>query len=322
MSNVPFKPAWWLPGPHAQTLWAALCRRKSKPSLKTLRERIELLDGDFIDLEWAGGSVGPIVLILHGLEGSAESPYAQGLLKTFTQQHWRSVVMHFRGCSGETNRLSRTYHSGETSDIAAIVKILQAREPLVPIMAVGFSLGANVLLKWLGETGAENPLMAAVAVSTPFELEKTVRRLQQGLSRVYDWHLLRCLNKKMVKKFKSKSSPIDIALLGRARSLYDFDDQVTAPLHGFSSAHDYYTRSSCRQFIKGIQIPTLLLQAKDDPFMAEGIIPQAHELPSSVTLEVTEQGGHVGFVMGQYPWRPEYWLEQRIPAFLRSVIGL
>lgn len=320
MSNSAFKPAWWLPGPHCQTLWATLCKNKNKPLLKTKHERIELPDGDFIDLAWAGGNEGPIVLILHGLEGSAKSSYAQGLLKIFTQHHWRSVVMHFRGCSDEPNRLSRTYHSGETTDVATIVNKLKEREPNTPIMAVGFSLGGNVLLKWLGETGDQNPLTAAVAVSTPFELQKSVQRLQQGFSRVYDKYLLRCLNKKIVEKFKFKDSPIAIELLGKAKSIRDFDDQVTAPLHGFLSAEDYYARSSSRQYVKSIRVPTLLLQSKDDPFMYAHVIPEAHELSSSVTLEATEKGGHVGFIMGKFPWAPEYWLEQRIPEFLKSIM--
>jgi uncharacterized protein len=310
-----FKPAWWLPGPHCQTLWPTFGRKSA--TIQLIRERIELADGDFIDLDWSNQDARPIVIILHGLEGSADSPYARGMLRIINQCGWRGVVMHFRGCSGEPNRKLRAYHSGETNDIAEIITILRAREPSTPIVALGYSLGGNVLLKWLGESGAQNPLTAAVAVSVPLELGKSADRLQQGFSRVYQWHLLKSLCEKM----KTKAHMHDtLPTSAKFSSIREFDDKLTAPMHGFDSANDYYTLSSSRQFLKTIRIPTLLIQSKDDPFLTPDAIPELSELSHSLQMEVTEHGGHVGFVSGNLPWQPEYWLERRIPEFLKNYI--
>lgn len=319
MKNEIFKSAWWLPNSHLQTIWPALLRRPIK-SLVTKRERFELSDGDFVDLDWAISnatpSCSPIVLILHGLEGSIESPYAQGMLHAIARQGWRGVIMHFRSCSGEPNRLPRLYHSGETNDVQEIITILRDREPDTQIAGIGFSMGGNVLLKWLGETREKNFLNAAVAVSVPFELDKTVNRLQQGFSRVYEWHIMRQLREKIQTKFSEQNSPIDLSNQDMVRTIREFDEKITVPLHGFASVDEYYQKSSSRQYLKHIQIPTLLVQALDDPFMTEDIIPEPHEISAYVQLEVTKNGGHVGFISGKYPWRPEYWLEQRIPLFL------
>jgi predicted alpha/beta-fold hydrolase len=315
MSEATFKPAWWLPGPHLQTLWPTLARRGKKILLR--RERVELADGDFLDLDWTEQKTGPIVLILHGLEGSVNSPYAQGMLKSMTRQGWRSAVMHFRGCSGEVNRLPRMYHSGDTGDIDALIKILRAREPVTPIAVIGFSIGGNVLLKWLGETADSTILTAAVAVSVPFQLNKSVDHLHQGFSRVYEKHLLRSLCDKITEKFRTQPAPMTLPSVASIKTIRQFDDEITAPLHGFLSAEDYYVRSSSRQFLKSIAVPTLILQAKDDPFMPDSVIPSVSELSSVVKLEVSQHGGHVGFISGT-PWRPRYWLDERIPAFLQK----
>lgn len=304
-----FKSAWWLKDAHLQTLWPALLRRRVK-NLHLTRERIELPDGDFIDLDWTDGS-GPIVLVLHGLEGSLQSSYAKGMLRALRNNHCRGVFFNFRGCSGEINRLPRAYHSGDTEDLNTIVRLLKAREPNTLIAAVGFSLGGNVLLKWLGETKTQNPLSAAVAISVPFELDKAILRVNRGFSRIYQWHLLRCLHKKM--KLKSVATE-------HLGTLRDFDDHITAPLHGFKDANDYYIRCSSRQFLPHIGIPTLLIQAKDDPFMTEDAYPNMNELPPHVTFEISDNGGHVGFVGGKFPWRPIYWLESRVPQFLKGFL--
>jgi predicted alpha/beta-fold hydrolase len=315
-----FKPAWWLPGPHLQTLWPTFARRGEKLQLK--RERVELSDGDFIDIDWTTQTTGPIVLVLHGLEGSVNSPYAQGILKALSQHGWRSGVMHFRGCSGEVNRLPRTYHSGDTGDLAAIIRILQTREPTTPIAVIGFSIGGNVLLKWLGETEGNHSLAAAVAVSVPFQLNKSVDRLREGFSLIYEKHLLKCLQLKIVEKFRSQPSPVSLPTMESLKTIRQFDNEITAPLHGFASAEDYYTKSSSRQFLKSIQVPTLILHAKDDPFMPASVIPNPDELSSAIQLEVLPKGGHVGFVSGSVPWRPQYWLDERIPAFLQAYLAL
>lgn len=319
MSDLSFKPAWWLKGPHCQTIWPLLARRRIK-NLFPRRERFELADGDFIDLDWVGGEKGPIVIILHGLEGSIKSGYVQGMLRVISQQGWRGACMHFRSCSGEPNRLSRLYHSGETLDIAEIVNQLWQREPYTPIAAIGFSLGGNVLLKWLGETGSYNPLVAAVAISVPFELAKVAEQISQGFSRIYQRHLLNALCKKTTWKFQHSIAPFDMSSLKRLRTLREFDDFVTAPLHGFSHATDYYTRSSSRQYLKTIDVPTLLLQAKDDPLVGSQSLPLQDDLSAQVMFELSEHGGHVGFISGNVPWRSFYWLEKRVPLFFKKYL--
>jgi len=318
MNETSFKAAWWLPNPHLQTLWPTFCRGHIK-NLDLERERLELPDGDFIDLDWVGKEKsGPLVIILHGFEGSIQSHYAKGMMRAVALQGWRGVFMHFRGCSGEPNRLPRGYHSGDTQDLAYIVQILLNREPDLALAAIGYSLGGNVLLKWLGETRHTNPLRAAIAISVPFELNKSVKRIEEGFSQVYQWYFLKCLREKLAEKFQHVPSLFNPREVIAAQTLRDFDDKYTAPLHGFLDANEYYTVASSRQYLHAIQVPTLVVHAKDDPFMTEDSIPTAEELSPAIILEVSDKGGHVGFISGRYPWSPEYWLEARIPEFLRG----
>lgn len=317
IQKSPFKPSWWLSNAHLQTIWQTFFRKQ--PEVVTQRERILLPDGDFIDLDWAGYAGGPLILVLHGIAGNIESPYAKGMLRAIADNNWCGVFMHFRGCSGEPNRLPRAYHSGETGDLQYVVGELQRRYPNKPIAAVGFSMGGNVLLKWLGETGAENPLSGAVAVSVPFELEKSADHINKGLSRLYQWWLLRDLRNLMTRKFKKiPQALIDVNEIERIRSFWDFDNKITAPLHGFTDARDYYTKASARQYLKKIQTKTLILHSSDDPFMTKDSIAASDELSPNLTLELSDFGGHVGFVAGT-PWKPVYWLEERIPIFLHEV---
>jgi predicted alpha/beta-fold hydrolase len=320
MNDNPFKPAWWLPNSHLQTIWPVICRSGVK-DLAIKRERFELPDGDFIDMDWVGkDKKGPLVLVMHGFEGSIESHYAKGILRKIEEAGWRGVFIHFRGCSGEPNRLPRGYHSGETHDIDFMVKVLLEREENTDFAAIGYSLGGNVLLKWLGETGEQNPLKAAIAISVPFELHKAAERIQRGFSRLYQWYFMKCIRERLQNKFKYVPAPIDPAIVLELHTMRDFDDKYTAPLHGFAGAEEYYSHASSRQYLRSIQVPTLILHAKDDPFMTEDVIPTEDEISSKVTLEVTETGGHVGFVTGKYPWRPCYWLEERVPAFLKEFL--
>jgi predicted alpha/beta-fold hydrolase len=314
-----FRPAWWLSNRHLQTIWPVLCRARIR--LETRRERVELPDGDFLDVDWVGRG-GPIVIVLHGLQGSAESNYARGLLKQIEARGWRGALMHFRGCSGEANRLPRTYHSGETTDVDWFARELRRREPETPLAGVAYSLGGNVLLKWLGETGNDNPLKAAVAVSIPFELATAADSIASGFSRVYQWYLVRKLKKALRAKMGNGSLalPLSSADLDRLRSLREFDDAVTAPMHGFRSAHNYYECSSSRQFVDRIKTPTLVLQAEDDPFMHSKVIPPPEERSAHVAFEVSPNGGHVGFISGPWPWSARYWLEDRIPEYLQAHI--
>lgn len=313
-----FKPAWWCRGPHMQTLWARLVRYA--PSIELRRERLELPDGDFIDLDWTKNKSGPIVIVLHGLEGSSDSPYARGILKAIDAHGWRGVVMHFRGCSGEPNRLPRSYHSGDTGDIAYFVETLRQREPRARLAIIGYSLGGNVLLKWLGKTREQASISAAVAVSVPFVLHHAAERLQRGFSRVYQWQLLRSLRANILQKKQRMEMPLKVDDLTQLKNFREFDEHVTAQLHGFDSADHYYTVASSRQYLQGIAVPTLILHAQDDPFMTEKTIPRKEEFSKAVTLEVFARGGHVGFVSGLWPWRPRYWLEQRIPKFLANYL--
>ena len=313
-----FTPAWWLPGPHLQTLWPALARRT--PSVPIERERFELPDGDFVELDRAGGESGPIVVILHGLQGSSRSSYARGLLGAFSRCGWRGVVMHFRGCSGEPNRLPRTYHSGETGDFGHVVRSLRERHPSVPLAAVGFSLGGNVLLKWLAERSAAAEIAAAVAVSVPFRLDRAADRLERGFSRMYKRHLIADLRRAVLRKFRHRPGPLDLEAVRRERNFRGFDDRVTAPLHGFRDAGHYYDVASCRQYLRGVARPTLIVHALDDPFMTRDAVPEPVELAPSIRLEPSEAGGHVGFVGGSAPWAARYWLEDRIPRFLAGYL--
>jgi predicted alpha/beta-fold hydrolase len=302
-----------------QTVFAPLFRRG--PRLVLRRERVELDDGDFLDLDWTPRAHGPVVLVLHGLEGSSDSPYARGMLEAAHARGWRAAVMHFRGCSGEPNRLPRTYHSGDTGDVAEVIGRLRARGAVPALAAVGYSLGGNVLLKWLGERGAHACVDAAVAISVPYTLSMAADRLAMGFSRVYQRRLIADLRSKLHRKFSGVSSPIDLERADASRDFWEFDDAVTAPLHGFTDVHDYYTRSSSRQYLRNIDVPTLILHAEDDPFMLPQVLPSRDELSPSIRLEVSARGGHVGFIHGSLPWRPRYWLEERIPAFLETYLG-
>jgi predicted alpha/beta-fold hydrolase len=319
-SLLPFRPAWWLPGPHLQTLWASIARRRANPAFET--ERLRLSDGDFVDLCWTTPKdQGPIVLILHGLEGSVRSKYAAAIASAVQRCKWTAVVFQFRGCSGEPNIKDRSYHSGDTADLAHIVATIRHRYPTRPIGAVGYSVGGNVLLKYLGERGADTALCAAAAVSVPFDLANGADRLNRGLSRFYQWHLVRSLRRKVRRKFRHRTAPIDIAKLGDWNTFWLFDEYVTAPLHGFRDAAQYYTESSSRRYLPSIERPTLIIHAEDDPFLTPAAIPTSNELSAATTLELTARGGHVGFVSGRLPLYPRYWLEGRIIAYLERFVA-
>jgi len=308
-----FKPAWWLPGAHLQTLYPYLFRRQRPLSQR--RERIELPDGDFIDINWGPGHDGPLILLLHGLEGSIRSHYAAGLMHSLDNCGFEVALMNFRGCSGEPNRLPRSYHSGDTGDLDTLARLLHRRFPNRQLFIVGISLGGNVLLKWLGENPQQAYVQKAVAISVPFELNKAALRLQSGISRIYQYYLLRKLRRTVRAKAARIHLPIALDRLDQLGSFRAFDDQVTAPLHGFTGVDDYYQRSSSRQFLSQIRTPTLILHALNDPFMTPDAVPNHDERGPGVTLELSECGGHVGFIAGNWPWRPRFWLDERICHF-------
>lgn len=315
-----FKPAWWLTNTHLQTMFATLTR-KIKTQFDS-RERLELPDGDFIDLAWVTKDLpedAPLIIILHGLGGSIQSSYVAGLSQAFKKAGFRSLLMHFRGASEEPNRLSRAYHSGDTGDFHYLLQCLAEREPHTLKAAVGISLGGNVLLKWLGEQGEQPYLKTAVAVSVPFELRLVAERISSGFSSLYQRYLLRRLKKVFERKKSVLSSlPSYFDEIDKLKCFWTFDDKITAPLHGFSSVHQYYRESSSKPYLKKIKTPTLIIHALDDPFMMKSAAPKAEEISSFVDLELSKKGGHVGFIASQ-KGRPVFWLEKRIPEYLLSV---
>jgi len=316
-----FRPAWWLRNCHGQTIWPVLLRRS--PVIEINRERLRLPDNDFIDLDWTKAKEGPLVLVLHGLEGSIDSPYAKGMLSSLHRHGYRAVLMHFRGCSGEHNLMARSYHSGETGDLKFVIATLRKRFPDTGQAVVGFSLGGNVLLKYLGETRTDSAVDAAVAVSVPFDLAEGARRLNRGFSRLYQRHLLNKLQNKIINKFRHRDDvPFDLHDVTCWNDFSSFDTHVTAPLHGFRDSDDYYSQSSSRQFLNRIETPTLILHSLDDPFLPAEAIPGEDELSNQVTLELSKKGGHVGFISGNIPWRPRYWVEERVPEFLEQQFTL
>jgi len=306
-----FRPAWWLRQPHAQTLWPVIRRR---PRLDITRERVELADGDFIDLAWSGDQERPIVMLLHGLEGGLNSHYVRGIMQALNRQGFRACLMHFRGCSGEPNRLPIAYHSGKTDDPAEVLAHIERRHGQV-FGAVGVSLGGNVLLKWLGEMGGQCPLRRAAVMSVPFVLNDAALRLSRGMSRIYERYLVSSLQRSFRRKFAHMPCPLEVDV-DRLNTFRRFDDQVTAKLHGFNDVDDYYTQASSRQYVPRIRIPTLILHAADDPFMYPDTAPAASELPPQVTLELTAHGGHVGFIGGRWPGLADYWGERRLAEWM------
>ena len=308
-----FKPSWWLSNPHIQTLWPTFFR--TLPRVKTCLHRLELDDGDFLDLAITPLNNKPIIVILHGLEGSLDSPYATPLIKALNDAGYGVCFVYFRGCSGEINRLARSYHSGDTGDLQSVIDHLQEKYSQGVFAVIGFSIGGNVLLKWMGEQGDNAAVKTAVAISVPFTLSDARDRLEKSFSRVYQQHLLSRCQKKYTLKFSKKKSPLNIDVK-KLTTFYLFDDQVTAPLNGFKGADDYYKKSSSRQFLKSIRKPTLILHAKDDPFMWKHTVPNEVELSNSIDLELSEHGGHVGFINGSHPFNINYWLDKRIVKWL------
>ncbi len=316
MSNEasPYRAPKWLPGGHAQTIYPILIKA-APPAYR--RERWPTPDGDFIDLDWIDGDAGaPLVVLFHGLEGSSASHYAVAVMSLLRQRGWNGVVPHFRGCSGVPNRLPRAYHSGDSDEIDWILRRLRDQFPRRTIFAAGVSLGGNALLKWLGEKeeAAGAVVTAAAAVSAPLDLTLSGHHLGRGFNRVYTQHFLATLRDVAADKLARFPGIFDHERLKRVRNLYDFDDLVTGPLHGFDGADDYWRRASAKPLLRGIRVPILLLNARNDPFLPAHGLPQANELSPSVTAEFPHEGGHVGFVTGSLPGRLD-WLPQRLLHF-------
>ncbi|ACJ27573.1 Alpha/beta hydrolase fold protein [Shewanella piezotolerans WP3] len=323
MIRQKFSPPWWARNPHIQTILPVLTK-VDRPQLE--RERLELNDGDFIDLDWQGKPKlkQAIIIVVHGLEGSSSSHYARRILAACKEQQLCAVVHHHRSCSGELNRLVRGYHSGDTQDIQQTLIQLKQRYPESPLLAVGYSLGGNVLVKYQGELQEKSLLERAVAVSAPLHLAACAKRLEKGFSKVYQSYLIRQLQEKMLGKVSTPAlqplMPIGKAEIEQLTTFYAFDDKITAPLHGFKGVDHYYHRASGLPYLSQIQKPTLVIHAKDDPFMTHAVIPTQEQLAEQVEYELHDNGGHVGFIEGGSPWRPRYYIENRILSFLTSHI--
>ena len=312
-----FRPYLLLGNRHLQTIWPRLFHRKG--SQKYDRQRVELADGDFLDLDWFpdNSESGDIVVLVHGLGGSSASHYIKRIGVGLIQNGFRVVVFNLRGAT-EPNRTSRTYHSGETADLETVLNLIAEQYQPESLYLAGFSLGGNVILKWLGENPQQDLVSKAVAVSPPFDLSAVSRRLDHGFSKIYRNIILKGL-KKYVKSREAMLGPeVDLDAAYNAKTFTEYDDAVTAPLNGFRDAQDYYSKSSCRQFLDTISRPVLIIHSKDDPFSSPEVIPLQSELGPGVILELSERGGHLGFVSGGNGPKVGYWLPQRISSFFKS----
>jgi predicted alpha/beta-fold hydrolase len=324
--DIIYSPAWWIPGGHLQTLWGKLFRRQT-PAL-TVLERWDTPDGDFLELHrLTARRDAPRLLLLHGLEGTVRSHYAQALLNEAARRGWGADLLIFRSCGSELNLTRRFYHSGETGDVAFILDRILDEFPASQLALVGVSLGGNVLLKFLGERGEDLPpqLKAAAAISVPFDLARSSMRVNRGFSKFYQRFFLNSLRKKAQEKarrFPDLASRDGIAAL---RTLEDFDNLITGPLHGFRDAQDYYARSSSLPYLKNIRLKTLLFSAVDDPLLPAEVLDEVREVARynpALEVDFVDKGGHAGFITGSVPWRPFYYAEYRVGEFFAEQFDL
>lgn len=309
----------WLPGGDLQTVYPYFFA--PVPQVDYRRERWELPDGDFLDLDWVDGAADvPLVVLFHGLEGNSHGFYARALMNAVKQRGWRGVVVHFRGCSGEPNRLPRAYFAGDSAEIDYILKRLKQTNGHAALYAIGVSLGGNALLKWLGEEG-ENATAAinrAVAISAPVDLTITGHNLDKVVNRYsYTAKFLSTLKQTALQKLDTYPTLYERKKVEALSSLYAFDDLVTAPLHGYRGADDYWRRASSKPGLIHVRVPTLLINARNDPFMPGSALPRPDEVSSAITLDFPAQGGHVGFLEGPFPGNVN-WLPQRVLGFFET----
>lgn len=319
---ISYRPAWWIPGPHVRTLWGRFIRRP--PVVQTRREQWDTPDGDALDVDRldAPRPDAPRLVLLHGLEGTARSHYARGMLAEARERGWGADFLLFRSCGGAINRTRRFYHSGDTGDLDLVVTRIRNAYPNSPLVLAGFSLGGNVLLKWLAEH-RDDSIHGAAAISVPFDLARGARHIDKGFARVYQANFIASLKRKVYAKLERFPDLVDREKLNAVRSIIEFDDLLTAPLHGFADADDYYARSSALAVLKDVRVPTLLLSAVDDPFLPAEVLDDVRRVAAKNTalhVEFVERGGHVGFVSGTVPWRPVYYAEKRVTDFLASLL--
>lgn len=317
MSQVPdaYRAPAWLRGGHAQTIYPSVFL--GGPAVPYRRERWDTPDGDFIDLDWisAAGNA-PLVIHFHGLEGSSQSHYARALMRNVALRGWNGVVVHFRGCGGQANLLARAYHSGDHAEIDWILRRAAAMVPWRKVYVAGVSLGGNALLKWLARVGggASAVIDACASVSAPIDLVAAGDGLAVGFNQLYTRMFLRSLKRKSLNKLAAHPGLFDAAQVSRSRTLRAFDDVVTAPLHGFTDAQDYWTRASSLLDLRKIAAPTLMVHARNDPFLPGSHLPGQALLSASIEAEFTREGGHVGFASGSFPGHLD-WLPQRLLRF-------
>ncbi len=321
---IRYRPAWWIPGAHAQTLWGKLARRQQ--TVPTRVERWETPDDDFLEVHRLEAppnapSATPHVLLLHGLEGTVRSHYAQGLLGEMRRRGWSADLLIWRSCGTEPNRARRFYHSGETDDLALAIHRITLEHPDKPLAVAGVSLGGNILLKYLGEQrdDARALITAAAAVSVPFDLARGSDYINRGFSKLYQKYFLDTLKRKAIEKQSRYPELADPARINAIDSLRSFDDTITAPVHGFADAIDYYARSSSIRYLHEITVDTLLLNAADDPFLPSEVLADVSRIAKRnphLTVDFPRRGGHAGFVAGRNPFRPLYYLERRVGGFL------
>ena len=317
-----FSPAKCLQNPHLQTIFPLFLPRVKVPYL---REDFYFEDGDFTEIVWSENpknkDYSSVTVFFHGLGGSIDSHYIQRMMRSLNELGHLCVLMHFRGCGIKKNTALRSYHAGETGDATAFISYLQKKFPQSKLRAIGYSLGANMLLKLLHSYADNSPLSSAVAVSAPLDLESCTRHLSQGFAKVYQRYMLRDLKTKLLDKSQSLDLHSSLGLstkqIKSIQSIYEFDDIYTSRVHGFLGAQDYYTKNSSKQFLKQIQTPTLMIHAIDDPFMPPSILPSQDELSKTIQLELSERGGHIGFIEGSL-LRPKFWLEKRVKRFFQD----
>ncbi len=310
-----YKPTWILRHSHSNTIISAVLR--IVPQVPYQRERLELPDGDFIDTDWLKSPKHDrLLIILHGMEGSSRRPYVKGMAKAFHAEGHDVVVMHFRGCSGTPNRLPRAYHMGDTADLHFLIQGIVAEKRYSAIALAGFSLGGNVILKYLGEQGNSIPgvLQSAVVFSVPCDIPSAEQKIARTENRLYVLRFLHTLNAKMLEK--SVRFP-ELVQTNRPmpRTLREFDERYTAPLHGFADAADYWRHSSSLPYLSSIRLPTLMVNALDDSFLSPVCFPFAEAKKSNfVVLETPNWGGHAGFAI--FGFKQPYWSEQRALKFI------
>lgn len=313
----PYSAPAWLPGGQAQTLWPLLIKPRPIP---LRRERWDTPDGDFIDVDHLDGPPGsPLLVLFHGLEGSSRSHYAIATAHACRAIGWRLALPHFRGCSGELNRRPRAYHSGDSAEIDWILRRLHQANEGRPLHVTGISLGGNALLKWAGEQGpAAAELVSGVAgICAPLDLAACGHHLARGFNRVYTRHFLDTLKSRSAARLQRFPGLFDETRMRHSRNLWDFDDAVTGPVHGFAGADDYWAKSSAKPWLKSIAVPALVINPRNDPFLPATALPRPADISPSVRLEQPASGGHVGFVSGSFPGNLD-WLPQRLLHFFIS----